>query len=83
MEGMSGEIEKALGDAGSAGSSSFGSKFSSGLKIAGAAAGAAVGMAFCALTDTSPSKKMSIRKDANKTLKAANSLWDDIKSLMM
>ena len=42
MEGMSGEIEKALGDAGSAGSSSFGSKFSSGLKIAGAAAGAAL-----------------------------------------
>ncbi|MBQ1519817.1 MAG: hypothetical protein IIZ53_08220 [Ruminococcus sp.] len=49
----------------------------------GAAAGAAVGMAFCALTETAPSKKMSIKRDANKTLKAANSLWDDIKSLMM
>ena len=49
----------------------------------GAAAGAAAGMAFCALTDASPSKKMSIKKDAGKTLKAANNLWDDIKSLMM
>ena len=49
----------------------------------GAAAGAAVGMAVFALTEASPSKKMSIRRDANKTLKAANSLWDDIKSLMM
>ena len=49
----------------------------------GAAAGAALGMAFFALTETSPSKKMSIKKDANKTIKAANHLWDDIKSLMM
>ena len=44
----------------------------------GAAAGAAVGMAFCALTEAPMSKKMSIKRDANKTLKAANTLWDDI-----
>ena len=44
-EGISSEIEKALGDAGEAGSSSFGSKFASGVKIAGAAAGAAISAA--------------------------------------
>ena len=49
----------------------------------GAAAGAAVGLAVFALTEASPSKKMSIKRDANKILKAANSLWDDIRSLMM
>lgn len=48
----------------------------------GAAAGAAVGMAFCALTEAPMSKKMSIKRDANKTLKAANTLWDDIISLV-
>jgi hypothetical protein len=49
----------------------------------GAAAGAAVGMVFCALTDAPTSRKMSIKRDANKTLRAANNLWDDVKSLMM
>ena len=51
--------------------------------VKGAAAGAAAGMAICALTGASKSKKMSIRKDANRTIRAANSLWDDIKSLVM
>ena len=55
MEGVSGEIEKAMGGAGAAGSSSFGSAFGSGLKKTGAViagATAAVASATAAVTGT-------------------------------
>lgn len=58
MEGVSSEIEKAMGDAGASSSSSFGSKFASGLKTVGVAAGAAIGAAatgVSALTKTAVS----------------------------
>lgn len=45
MEGVPGEIEEAMGDAGRSGASSFGSAFSTGLKAVGGAAVAAVGVA--------------------------------------
>ncbi len=48
-----------------------------------AAAGAAVGFTFYALSTASPMKKMSIKKSAGKTLKAAGNLLDDIKSVIM
>ncbi len=44
-DGITDELTKALGDAGAAGSSSFGSKFASGLKTMGVVAGAAVSTA--------------------------------------
>ena len=50
MEGVSSEIEKAMGDAGASSSSSFGSKFASGLKTVGVAASAAVGAAAAGVT---------------------------------
>lgn len=49
----------------------------------GAAAGAAAGIAVYALSSAGPVKKMSIKKDANKTIKAASALFDDIKSFVM
>lgn len=49
----------------------------------GAAAGAAVGFAYYAFTTASPMKKYSIKKNAGKTLKAAESLLGDIKSVLM
>lgn len=49
----------------------------------GAAAGAAVGIAFYALSSAGPMKKMSIKRDAGKALKAAGNLLDDIKSVIM
>lgn len=49
----------------------------------GAAAGAAAGIAVYALMSAAPSKKMSIKKDAGKTIKAAANLIDDVKSLIM
>ena len=58
MEGVKGELEKAMGDAGASSSSSFGSKFASGLKTVGVAASAAVGAAAAgvsALTKTAVS----------------------------
>lgn len=45
MDGMTGEIEQAMGDVGSRGSSAFSSAFSTGLKAVGGAAVAAVGVA--------------------------------------
>lgn len=58
MEGVSGEIEKALGDAGESGSSAFGSKFAGGLKTVGKVAGAALtaaGTAVSAITKSAVS----------------------------
>jgi hypothetical protein len=49
----------------------------------GAAAGAAVGIVCYALSSAGPMKKMSIKRDAGKALKAAGSLLDDIKSVIM
>ena len=49
----------------------------------GAAAGAAAGVVFYALASAAPSKKMSIKRDAGKTIKAASNLFDDVKSLIM
>ncbi|MBR6242203.1 MAG: hypothetical protein IKQ90_01765 [Ruminococcus sp.] len=48
-----------------------------------AAAGAAVGMAYYAVSRASPVKKMSIKKSAGRTLKAAGTLLDDLKSVIM
>lgn len=45
MDGMTGEIEQAMGDVGSRGSSAFSSAFSTGLKAVGGASVAAVGAA--------------------------------------
>lgn len=58
MEGVSGEIEKALGDAGESGSGAFGSKFAGGLKTVGKVAGAALtaaGTAVSAITKSAVS----------------------------
>ena len=49
----------------------------------GAAAGAVVGFACYALSNARPMKKMSIKRDAGKTLRAARALLDDIKSVIM
>ncbi len=51
--------------------------------VKGASAGAAAGIAVYALMSAAPSKKMSIKKDAGKTIKAAANLIDDVKSLIM
>jgi hypothetical protein len=49
----------------------------------GAAAGAAVGFAYYAVSAAGPLQKMSIKRDANKTLKAAGHLISDLKSVIM
>lgn len=49
----------------------------------GAAAGAVVGFAYYALTEASPMKKYSIKKNAGRTIKAAGNLLDDLKSVLM
>ncbi|MBO7474024.1 MAG: hypothetical protein J6U00_08505 [Ruminococcus sp.] len=49
----------------------------------GVAAGAVVGLVCYALSNARPMKKMSIKRNAGKTLKAAGSLLDDIKSVIM
>ena len=49
----------------------------------GAAAGAAVGFAYYAVCTAGPLQKMSIKRDANKTLKAAGHLISDLKSVIM
>ena len=49
----------------------------------GAAAGAIVGFACYAFSNARPMKKMSIKRDAGKTLKAAGNLLEDIKSVIM
>ncbi len=51
--------------------------------IKGTAAGAAVGFACYALSNARPLKKMSIRHDAGKALKAMGDLLGDIKSVIM
>ncbi len=51
--------------------------------VKGAAAGAAVGVACYALSNARPMKKMSIKRDAGKTIKAASDLLSDIKSVIM
>ncbi len=47
----------------------------------GAAAGAAVGFACYALSAASPMKKYSIKRNAGKTLKAAENLFQDLTSV--
>ena len=47
----------------------------------GAAAGAAVGLAYYTLSSASPMKKHSIKRDATKTMRAAENLIQDITSL--
>lgn len=49
----------------------------------GAAAGAAVGLTYYALSTATPMKKYSIKKNAGKTLKSAGNLLNDIKSVLM
>jgi hypothetical protein len=49
----------------------------------GAAAGAAVGFAYYAVSSAGPLQKMSIKRDASKTLKAAGHLINDLKSVVM
>ena len=51
--------------------------------VKGAAAGAAVGVACYALSNARPMKKLSIKRDAGKTIKAASDLLSDIKSVIM
>lgn len=49
----------------------------------GAAAGAAVGLTYYAISTASPMKKYSIKKNAGKTVKAAGNLIDDLKAVFM
>jgi outer membrane lipoprotein SlyB len=49
----------------------------------GAAAGAFAGITVYALSNARPMKKMSIKRDAGKTIKAASDLLSDIKSVIM
>lgn len=49
----------------------------------GAAVGTVVGFACYAISNARPVKKMSIKRDAGKALKAAGNLLDDIKSVIM
>ncbi|MBR3760771.1 MAG: hypothetical protein IKK47_07270 [Ruminococcus sp.] len=51
--------------------------------VKGAAVGAAAGFACYAISTASPMKKYSIKKNAGRTIKAAGSLIDDIKSVLM
>jgi outer membrane lipoprotein SlyB len=51
--------------------------------VKGAAAGAIAGVACYAFSNARPMKKMNIKRDAGKTLKAAGHLLDDIKSVLM
>ncbi|HRR77134.1 MAG: hypothetical protein IJK31_03300 [Ruminococcus sp.] len=48
-----------------------------------AAAGTAAGLAWYAFSSAGPIKKMSIKKDAGRTLKAAGDLFSDLKSALM
>ena len=49
--------------------------------VKGMTAGAAVGLAYYAMTSASPNKKRSIKRDAAKTMKAAESLIQDMTSV--
>ncbi len=51
--------------------------------VKGAVAGAITGIACYAFSNARPIKKMSIKRDAGKALKAAGDLFDDIKSVIM
>lgn len=51
--------------------------------VKGAAVGAAAGFACYAISTASPMKKYSIKKNAGRTIKAAGSLFEDIKSVLM
>ena len=48
-----------------------------------AAAGAVVGFAYYAFSSAGPMQKYSIKRSANKTLKAAGHLISDLKSVVM
>lgn len=49
--------------------------------VKGMTAGAAVGLAYYAMSSASPMKKHSIKRDAAKTMRAAESLIQDITSV--
>ena len=49
--------------------------------VKGMTAGAAVGLAYYAFTSASPMKKHSIKRDATKTMRAAENLIQDITSV--
>ncbi|MDE6779867.1 MAG: hypothetical protein K2J40_00195 [Ruminococcus sp.] len=49
----------------------------------GTAVGAIAGLACYAMNTASPVKKYSIKKDADKTLKSAGRLLNDLKSVLM
>ncbi|MDE6502416.1 MAG: hypothetical protein K2K02_06110 [Ruminococcus sp.] len=49
----------------------------------GATVGTIAGLACYAMTTASPVKKYSIKKDADKTLKSAGRLLNDLKSVLM
>ncbi|MBQ9807287.1 MAG: hypothetical protein IJM55_00275 [Ruminococcus sp.] len=48
-----------------------------------AAAGTAAGLAWYAFSSAGPIKKMSIKKDAGRTIKAAGDLLSDLRSALM
>ena len=48
----------------------------------GMTAGAMVGLSYYALSSASPMKKYNIKRDAGKTLKSAERLMHDIKSII-
>ena len=47
------------------------------------AVSAAAGLAWYAFSSAGPIKKLSIKKDAGRTLKAAGDLFSDLKSALM
>lgn len=49
--------------------------------VKGAAAGAAAGIAFSALSSAGPLKKNSIKRSAGKTIKAAEDLLSDLSAV--
>ena len=49
--------------------------------VKGMTAGAAVGLAYYAMSSASPMKKRSIKRDAAKTMRAAEGLIQDITSV--
>ena len=49
----------------------------------GAAAGAVVGFTYYAFTQAGPIQKICLKRDADRTLKAAGSLLSDLKSVIM
>ena len=49
----------------------------------GVTVGAVAGLACYAMTTSSPTKKYSIKRDADKTLKSAGRLLNDLKCMMI